>query len=352
MPHIVSGALKEYDWGVVDGLAPWHGRTGRPQAELWFGTHPAGPTPIIDGPDAGRLLADVDAHRGMPLVKLLAAGAPLSVQVHPDARAAERGRAERPALYADGAEKSEMLVALEPFEIHVGWRDFSAAAAVLHEAGADADVVERVREGDVISAAAALLRGDGSPEIARGIVAAAHEQEWPDADIGALARVAETFPSDPGIAVTALLDHDVLAPGDAVAVPAGVVHSYVGGLGVEVMTSSDNVLRLGLTSKPIAVDDALAAVRMDRRAERLAGGIGTVLAPRGMPFDLVIVEGPWDLAAGRHRLALAWQGDLVIASGAGAGMRVPQGRAAVWSPAEGHATVEPDGRAVLVTAAP
>lgn len=350
MPRIVSGALKEYDWGVVDGLAPWHGHTGRPQAELWFGVHPSGPTPVIDGPDAGRLLADLDAHRGMPLVKLLAAGAPLSVQVHPDARTAERGRVERPALYADAQEKSEMLVALEPFEIHVGWRDFAMAAAALQEADADAHVVDRVRAGDAVGAAAAILRGDGPCDLARRLVTAARESGWPGAEVDALARVAEAFPGDPGIAVTALLDHDVLAPGDAVAVPAGVVHSYLGGLGVEVMTSSDNVLRLGLTSKPIAVDEALAAVRMDRRAERIAGGIGKVLSPRDMPFDLVIVDHPWPLPEGRHRLALAWQGGLQITAGAGAGERIPQGRAAVWSPDEGEAMVEPEGLALIVTA--
>ena len=95
MPHIVAGALKEYDWGIVDGLAPWHGATGTPQAELWFGTHPSGPTPVVAGPDAGRLLADLDEHRGMPLVKLLAAGTPLSIQVHPDAARLARKSLDR-----------------------------------------------------------------------------------------------------------------------------------------------------------------------------------------------------------------------------------------------------------------
>ena len=38
---IVRGAVKDYDWGVVDGLQPWTGQaSGGPQAELWFGVHP------------------------------------------------------------------------------------------------------------------------------------------------------------------------------------------------------------------------------------------------------------------------------------------------------------------------
>ncbi|MFZ9986784.1 MAG: type I phosphomannose isomerase catalytic subunit [Candidatus Nanopelagicales bacterium] len=351
MPHIVEGALKDYDWGIVDGLARWHRPTGRPQAEVWFGTHPAGPTRVIAGPDEGLVLADIDAHHGMPLVKLLAAAGPLSLQVHPDEETARRGRNAGSDLYADAQEKSEMLVALEPFDIHAGWRDADAAAAMLDNAGAPADAVAAVRRGDRPEAIRILLR-DSAPQTIDGAVRAARDVGWSGRDVAALARVAEAFPLDPGVLVAALLDHDVLEPGDAIAVGAGTIHSYVGGRGVEVMTTSDNVLRLGLTSKTVAVDEALAAVHDDGVPQRLRGGIGHVLEPAGMPFDLVIVDSPWLVSEGRHRVVLAMDGDVVVDDGAGAGEVVPQGRAIVWAPDESDALINPRGRAIVVTGRP
>ena len=349
--RVVAGALKDYDWGVLDGLARWHGATGTPQAELWFGTHPSGPTRVVAGPDTGRVLADIDVHRGMPLVKLLSAGNPLSIQVHPDADMARRGWAAGSPLYADDAEKAEMLVALEPFDVHVGWRDCEEAARLLAEAGAPADVVATVRAGDPIASARCLL--DIEPAVrstlALHLVDAASRCGWDERALIALERVVAAFPGDPGVLLSILLDHDVLLPGEAIAVSAGIPHSYVGGLGVEVMTSSDNVLRLGLTSKPIAVDEALAAAARGGRPQRLDAAPGQTLAPEGMPFDAVVSSAPTALPSGRHRLALALEGEIHVTRGPGAGEVVPEGRAAVWPPGEADAVVTPSGRAVIVS---
>lgn len=350
MAHVIAGALKDYDWGVVDGLARWHGATGGPQAELWFGAHPAGPGVVVEGPDEGALLSDLPEHQGLPMVKLLAAAEPLSIQVHPDAVTARRGRAAGSALYADDAEKSEMLVALEPFEVHVGWRDPRRAADALERAGADAEVVALVAAANHAEALRRLLSLE--PAVAASltarIVQAASAAGWTPADVEALARVAAAYPGDAGVLAVALLGHEVIRPGDGIAVSAGVVHSYVRGLGVEVMTSSDNVLRLGLTTKPIAIDEALAALRPDRAPGRLEGLPGAVLAPAGMPFDLVVIDEPASMPTGRHRLVLALEGDVVVRDHG----RLAEGRAMVWAPDEADAAAEPQGRAVVVTGDP
>ena len=81
---VVRGAVKDYDWGIVDGLAPWCGsRDGGPQAELWYGVHPGGPSPLL-GEDfelTGEHLGDRFDVEAIPLlVKILAAARPLSVQ--------------------------------------------------------------------------------------------------------------------------------------------------------------------------------------------------------------------------------------------------------------------------------
>ena len=90
MVTVVQGVVKDYAWGIVDGLAPWcGGSTGRPQAELWFGAHPSAPSPVVfpSGLTAGTTLADMfDDHVIPLLVKLLAAAQPLSVQVPPAQR--------------------------------------------------------------------------------------------------------------------------------------------------------------------------------------------------------------------------------------------------------------------------
>ena len=354
MPHVITGVLKEYPWGVTDGLARWHGATGTPQAELWFGTHPAGASHVATGPDAGRSLADIDEHRGMPLVKLLCAGSPLSVQVHPEESVARRGWEAGSPLFADDAEKAEVLVALQPFDVHAGWRDGASAAAVLEAAGAPDDVVAAARQGQPTEAIRLIM--GLSPQVAADIESrlpgAARLAGWPEQSRESLDRVLEAYPGDPGTIVTVLLEHARLKPGEALAVPAGVVHSYVRGLAVEVMTSSDNVLRLGLTTKPIAVDEALGAVRVDRRPELLAATGSSPIAPPGMPFDVAVVTGSRVLAPGTHRVAIALEGDVIVSSGDGPGVRAREGSAVVWAPGEAATSIESEGTMIVVTGVP
>ncbi|MFM9133899.1 MAG: type I phosphomannose isomerase catalytic subunit [bacterium] len=357
--HVVEGALKEYDWGVVDGLARWHGRaTGGPQAELWFGSHPAGPAVVVEGPDRGRPLSEIPGYAGMPMVKLLAASTPLSLQVHPDSARAEAGwRAQQAApqgerLYSDAAEKSEMLCAIDSFDAHAGWRDPAAAADVLARAGAPGEVVAAVSQGDHGAAVRLLLAMSpaASAPIARQLVASATAAGWPADAVSALARVAATHPEDPGVLVTVLLDHVLLAPGQALTVPAGVVHSYVYGLGVEVMTSSDNVLRLGLTSKPVAPDEALAAVRDDRRPEVVEAFAGEPLSSPDLPFSLAFAVRPHALEQGTPRVVLALVGEARVACGEES-VVLPEGRALVLLPQDDDAVVDPAGTAIVVRGA-
>jgi mannose-6-phosphate isomerase len=68
------------------------------------------------------------------------------------------------------------------------------------------------------------------------------------------------FPGDPGVAVSILLNHVMLRPGEALFLPAGNIHAYLHGLGIEVMAASDNVLRGGLTSKHVDVPELLSVL--------------------------------------------------------------------------------------------
>jgi hypothetical protein len=59
---------------------------------------------------------------------------------------------------------------------------------------------------------------------------------------------------------------------------------YIRGTGLEVMTSSDNVIRLGLTGKPVFVDQAIAALDFDAQPQVLATRHGDLIWPVDAPF--------------------------------------------------------------------
>ena len=73
-------------------------------------------------------------------------------------------------------------------------------------------------------------------------------------------RIASRYPGDGGVLVALLLNHVILQPGEAIYLDAGNLHAYLLGTGVEVMASSDNVVRGGLTNKHVDVDELLAVV--------------------------------------------------------------------------------------------
>ncbi|MDP2014558.1 MAG: hypothetical protein Q8L05_10075, partial [Actinomycetota bacterium] len=164
MSLVVRGALKNYDWGVVDGLAPWVGAsTGEAQAELWYGAHPSGRSPLVgaDGIATGAFLnPDVFGGDVPILVKFLAAARPLSIQVHPPAEFAADGYKAQIAtsdslpVFADRSEKTEMLIALEPFEALAGWREPTECVSFLRA------LQSAVDDFDPSAAIAAIVDGD------------------------------------------------------------------------------------------------------------------------------------------------------------------------------------------------
>jgi mannose-6-phosphate isomerase len=276
---VVRGDLHPYAWGRIDGLARWTSSTAGPQAELWFGSDSGGGAP------------------GHPLLtKLLAAANPLSLQVHPSAEVVSRMRQDEAssALLADDVEKSEVLLALEPFTAFAGFRDAATSARLLGDLGLDAAAsraaaghhVALVRELVALSEVDVVEAFRRLSDVIHAVLPA-HER-------AAVELVRAWYPHDRGVLVVLCLAVYELAPGDALYVPAGVVHSYVNGLGVEVMTASDNVLRLGLTRKHVAVDAALAAM-VDRPPTLVLGGTADGLsdyAVDGAPFAITRLSGP------------------------------------------------------------
>ncbi len=319
--QIVNGHLQAYDWGPVDGLAAWTAATGEPQAELWFGTHPNGPSPLRDA--SGRAATPTGI-----LTKILAAARPLSLQIHPRADfarewfAAQRADPSLPTLLADPFAKAEMLIALEPFVILEGFRDPGVSATVFDDlAGPLLPAGACLHDGDIGQGIRHLLGLDPA-DVAR--LAPYLPSAFARAGLNAHAQqvieeVLDRFPGDPGVFVAAMLHSRTLAPGEAVYVDPGTVHAYVRGTGIEVMTNSDNVLRLGLTSKVIAVDPALEALDVTAQPHPcvpLVQGGTSRFAHAGAPFEVLLVhDDSVRAAAGSARTIVCLAGTVTTQDG-------------------------------------
>lgn len=280
-------------WGSHVSIASLQGRpvpSAEPESELWMGAHESGPSSLVRdfaettldaviAEDPTAELGAVDAERfggRLPfLLKVLAAGRALSIQTHPTAEQAKEHRAEHgDATYVDDWAKPEMLVAVSPFEVFVGLKSIEEIRGLADRLGvASFSALVEAAEGDddpvheVLSAVLATADGPGQAEFIREIVAACVTVEATSDETGhdcaAVVRVAEDHPDDIGLVVLLLMHHRVLEPGEYFDVPAGVLHSYTSGLGVEVLANSDNVVRAGLTTKTMDVPELLRVVRTD-----------------------------------------------------------------------------------------
>lgn len=271
----LTNTPRDYAWGSDTLLAGLEGRTptGAPEAEVWFGDHPGDPADVVGGGTLDQITGGTLPY----LLKLLAAGRPLSIQVHPTIEQARDGWARESGLaaddpqrnYRDDNHKPELLVALsERFESLSGLRPVPQTLALLDTLG-DGDGVVQLRErlsveGDALRDVIGWVLGGDAQQEVDGIIAAVldasarqGEGEWGQT-LRAIAGVAETYPGDPGVVVALLMNHVVLRRGEGVFLRAGLLHAYLCGLGVEIMAASDNVLRGGLTPKRVDVAELLA----------------------------------------------------------------------------------------------
>jgi mannose-6-phosphate isomerase len=296
---VLENPVRHYAWGRTDGVAALVGGapSGRPEAELWVGTHPGAPSVVVGDPD-GRTLAEVIAddaarwlgptladagHRALPfLLKVLAIGEPLSLQAHPSATQAAAGFAREEAAgiaadaptrtYRDADPKPEALVALTDTWALCGFREPADAARRVAELGVSpleplAAALADAGPDAIRTAMAWLvhLQGAGRDAVAAGVAGAVARVD-PDDRSDPLAwvrRLAELHPGDPTIVAPLLLHVLHLQPGHAVHLPAGNLHAYLEGAGVEIMAASDNVVRGGLTPKHVDVDELLDIVRFE-----------------------------------------------------------------------------------------
>jgi mannose-6-phosphate isomerase len=385
--------IQPYAWGSRTAIAELQGRpapTERPEAELWMGAHPSAPSGLDrDGKlttlDAV-IAADPDAELGqrvaqrfggrLPfLLKVLAANKALSIQVHPSRAQAEAGfqRENEAGIplrdphrnYVDDWPKPELLCALTRFEALAGFRDPADAAELLRELAVDrlaplAATLADAGSTPSTDALAAILRwpaGDRAALIDDVTKAYARL-----ADVGgpyavtaqALTRVASDHPGDIGIVAALLLSYRVLEPGEAVFMPAGGLHAYLSGTGIELLANSDNVLRAGLTGKHIDVPELLkltdpAAQVPVVTGRALASGV-TVYETPVPEFTLYTADTDAVLPGEGPRLVLCTTGTVVLRSHDGDTVKAARGESVFIPASDGPVTVAGSGK--IFVAAP
>jgi len=307
--------VKNYDWGSADWIPALLGQKNIeriPQAELWMGVNPSAPSRIklSDDSESGRtgpLLSELinwekdtllgtetaEKYGTLPfLFKVLAAEKPLSIQAHPDLRQARNGF-ERENLkgvpldapdrnYKDPSDKPEIICAINDFRALCGFRAAREVCFLFEILSMESEgtlkegfeklisALKQQEENPLKAFLSALFSMDS--EWLEKLCPFLREQqeqfkkEFPEySDVwGLCVYLSGFFPKDPGILAPLYLNTIELAQGEAMFIPAGVLHSYIKGLGIELMADSDNVLRGGLTSKYIDKAELLSVLSFSK----------------------------------------------------------------------------------------
>jgi mannose-6-phosphate isomerase len=378
--RLLRNPIREYAWGSRTALAELLGQPSpstRPQAELWMGAHRTAASdvrcdsrwvPLGDwirrdpeaalGPEVARRFAGE-----LPfLLKVLAAARPLSLQAHPDAVRARAGFERENAAgiapdaprrcYRDPNPKPELLCALTPFAALCGFRPIDDIVAQVDALTARrlAGLMEPLRRDRSRRNLRGFYRGlmelaasEAAEAVAEAVEAAASGYGDPEVR-GWLRELGEARPGDPGVLSPLFLNLLDLRPGEALFLPAGELHAYLRGTAVEIMASSDNVLRGGLTEKHVDVPELLATLTF-------ASGRPEVLTPQ----SLGPVESAYATPAREFVLSvLRPRPDAAFESARERSVEIllcVEGEAVVEDVARGEATPLPRGSAVVVPAA-
>lgn len=396
----ITNDPRPYAWGSDAAIADLLGRerSGGPEAELWLGAHPGSPSRIVDpratggsadlaewvARDPGAVLGEGSDGRLPFLLKLLAAASPLSLQAHPNPEQARAGFAREEALgvphdaptrsYRDDSAKPELIVALrDGFDALCGFRDPAAArelfAAIADgaaakggraEAAAFEPLLARLDGTDPLRNAFEWLSGEGSA-LVHAVCTVAERAKGTAADrveFETVRSLAAEYPGDPGIAISLLLNRVRLAAGEALFLPAGNIHAYLGGLGVELMSSSDNVLRGGLTPKHVDVAELMSVLVFEPLPvpylvpSSPAAGL-SVFDPEGVELALARLTGEAVEATLRPvgaAILLCTAGAFTV-SGAGAERAIERGQSLLATPEEGALTLSGTGDLFVASSA-
>lgn len=298
----LKGTVKHYDWGgysFIPSLLSIDNKENKPFAEYWLGVHPQANCKVVltDGSekllreyisgDSEAALSEYVKKRfgNMPyLLKVLDVKDMLSIQVHPSKAEAEKDFAAENATkipldspqrnYKDDNHKPELMVAMGDFWLLHGFKPEAALKKILTATpelqnllpvfensgykGLYKHVMELPQE--EVNRQLQPLLDRIIPLYKTDKLNKSQEDYW--AAKGAL-TFSQPGKTDRGIFSVYLFNLVELHRGEAIFQDAGVPHAYLFGQNVEIMASSDNVLRGGLTNKHIDVKELLKHVKCE-----------------------------------------------------------------------------------------
>ncbi len=381
----ITNTPRAYAWGSTTAIARLLGRetSGGPEAELWLGAHPGSPSVILDPTQTGGatdlaawIAAEPETTLGryaasgrLPfLLKVLAAASPLSLQAHPTLAQARAGFERENALgialenpernYRDAFPKPELIYALSPtFDALCGFRPLDEVRALLSALIDAAESLEDPQPQPLEDLLASLSGADAAlPETFEWLIGrrtgvatlvslvtalASRGVAGYEAEMATVALLASEYPGDPGIVISLLLNRVTLAAGEALYLPAGNIHAYLGGLGIELMAASDNVLRGGLTPKHIDVSELIEVLDFTPvavpylHATSPSEGVAAFI-PDVADFELLRIDGMFldaSVTLTGPAIALCTAGELSI-SGAASSVSLAGGESVYITPDE------------------
>jgi len=329
--HLLKNPVQNYAWGSHAAIAELTARpfpTEKPEAELWMGAHPKAPSTVKkrQGDESlvdliqqyphdilGKETAVVFKNQLPYLFKVLAIEKPLSIQVHPNREQAKKGFVRENNLglpmdaaernYRDDNHKPECICALTHFWALNGFRDKVTMIKMLRESCADTldrGIRELEEHADsqglkpFLNILLNLKKDDIQCILNRAIPHAdAHRDQDPVFDW--MIRLHNTYPGDIGALFPLILNLVCLNPGQAMYLPAGQMHAYLKGVGIELMANSDNVLRGGLTPKHVDVPELLTILNFMEQPLEIIESENRRACERAYPtpaseFELSVIE--------------------------------------------------------------
>jgi mannose-6-phosphate isomerase class I len=357
--------VQHYDWGDPDAIPTIlrdPNTQRRPFAELWAGAHPDLPSQaLVDSVrvpldllvrDAAKEILGRDVasrfHGDLPfLLKILAAAKPLSIQAHPNRAQAllgfERENLEGLPLdaaarnYRDPRHKPELLVALTDFYVLRGFRSPAEIEQTLSRVPELAPLARHsVRDTDTLAALYGhimQLHQAGLRTLLEPLIGRLENEEnqrplTPEEPefwvLRAHRELSTPGRMDPGLLSILLLNLVRLRPGQAIFLPAGELHAYLKGVGIELMANSNNVLRGGLTPKHVDTDELLRILSFEGGTRELLEPATSAHEPRLSTYRAPATEfelsrlaldpgGEFAFEPGEMRLALLTGGTVDIA---------------------------------------
>jgi mannose-6-phosphate isomerase len=393
---LLENVIQPYAWGSRTAIAALMGRptpSPTPEAELWMGAHPGAPSRVKAGGAAATLL---EAIRQAPerelgeaitrrfgaelpfLLKVLAAGTPLSLQTHPSLSQAREGFARENAQgiplsashrnYKDANHKPELICALTPFDALCGFRCADETLALFEALAVPAlePLLRPLRESvdakgvrGMFEALMTLPQGERGALVGATVAACAKGASGPYArELGWAVRLGELYPGDPGVLGALMLNLVRLEPGEAIYLPAGNLHAYLEGVGVEIMANSDNVLRGGCTPKHVDVPELLRVLDFrcapipPMRARPASNGEEVYETPtEEFRLSRIPLTGGTAVRPERRgaEILLCIEGHARLTSGGGT-LEVPRGGSAFVSASDGAYALEGEGVVFRATA--